>query len=171
MDDDTIQAQFLETYDRLADSIYRYARMRLSDHDAALDLTQETFMRYWRHLSEGKPVAHERALLFTIVRRLVIDRYRARRTESLDQLQEDAGFEPSDERELSPDARAEGARALSLVAQLPEDYRDAVFLRYVEGLEPRDIAAALDLSANVVSVRIHRGVEKLRALMHTDDHA
>lgn len=164
------QKRFLEAYDQLGDSIYRFARMRLSDHDAAFDLTQETFLRYWSHLQAGGIVAHERAFLFTIARHLIIDRYRARQAVSLDRLREDIGFDPADDRMTPPDAEAEGTLALALLGRLPDTYREVLFLRFVEGRGPHEIAAILNLSANAVSVRVHRGIEKLRILMRANPH-
>ena len=43
-----------------------------------------------------------------------------------------------------------------------EKYRDILLMRYVDDLPVGDIATALELSENVVSVRIHRGIKQLR---------
>ncbi|HQU07932.1 MAG: hypothetical protein B7X04_03060 [Parcubacteria group bacterium 21-54-25] len=161
------QERFLKAYDQFADGVFRYGIVKLSNRDAALDLTQDTFMRYWNHLRRGGAVEHEQAFIFTIARRLVIDRYRAKRTTSLDQLRENNGFEPVDGHTTSPEEAADAHRAMALVNRLPQEYRDVLTLRYIEGLGPRDIASVTNLSANVVSVRLHRGIAKLRALMHT----
>jgi RNA polymerase sigma factor (sigma-70 family) len=40
-------------------------------------------------------------------------------------------------------------------------YRTAITMRYLDEMSPREIAEALGVSENVVSVRIHRGIEKL----------
>ena len=51
------------------------------------------------------------------------------------------------------------------IDELDEAYREIVLMRFVEDLPPKDIARITGLSENVVSVRIHRGVEKLRTLL------
>ena len=46
-----------------------------------------------------------------------------------------------------------------------EPYRTVLVLRYVDEMQPSEIAAMLNISANAVSVRITRGLEKLRMLL------
>ena len=61
--------------------------------------------------------------------------------------------------------RHEGARALKALEELPEPYREAVVMRYVDGLSPTEIARTIGESENVVSVRVHRGLKKLKSLL------
>ena len=44
--------------------------------------------------------------------------------------------------------------------------RDVLVLRYVEGLDPKDIADILEETANVISVRLHRATKRLQQLLH-----
>lgn len=41
-------------------------------------------------------------------------------------------------------------------------------LRYIDGFRPMEIADMLGVSANVVSVRLHRGIAILRSLIPRD---
>jgi RNA polymerase sigma-70 factor (ECF subfamily) len=50
------------------------------------------------------------------------------------------------------------------LAQLPPLYSEVLFMRYVEDLTVKEIAEILAETENVVSVRLHRGREKLRQL-------
>jgi RNA polymerase sigma-70 factor (ECF subfamily) len=65
---------------------------------------------------------------------------------------------------------AEAARAIRLAARLAPDQREALILRYVDGMPPRDIAPIVGESENAVSVRIHRGLQKLREMMNVSSH-
>ena len=56
-------------------------------------------------------------------------------------------------------------RVRKAIDELDETYRDILLMRFIEDLPPQDIARISGLSENVVSVRIHRGVEKLRTLL------
>jgi RNA polymerase sigma-70 factor (ECF subfamily) len=80
---------------------------------------------------------------------------------------EDDGFAVTDGNsgEKSTIARAEMSRVRKAIDELDETYRDVVLFRFVEDLPPKDIARITGLTENVVSVRIHRGVEKLRVLL------
>lgn len=164
-----MEQHFLAMYEQHADSVYRYCLMKLSDPEAAADTVQDTFMRHWDTMRKGDAIGNDRALLFTIARRLIIDRYRVKgRTTSLDALAETVGFDPPDPAAADPAALSDGSRVLALLRKLPPAYHDALHLRFVEGLEPREIAHVLGESANAVTVRIHRGLAKLRQLAHTD---
>jgi len=48
-------------------------------------------------------------------------------------------------------------------------YQQAVYLRYVEGFSPQEIAGILKKDVNVISVRINRGIHKLRHIAGYDD--
>ncbi len=56
------------------------------------------------------------------------------------------------------------------LGRLPEDYREAVVLRYREEMTMRDIGAALKISVSGAKMRVHRGVEKLRKIMKRKRH-
>ncbi len=57
---------------------------------------------------------------------------------------------------------AEGRYLIDKINELSPDFRDPVYLRFVENLLPQEIAAILNISANTASVRITRGLEELR---------
>ena len=42
-------------------------------------------------------------------------------------------------------------------------------MRYIDDASPKEIARALNVSENVVSVRIYRGLKKLRELLKHDE--
>ncbi len=64
--------------------------------------------------------------------------------------------------------RFEGKRAMDMLAQLSDTYREVLIMRYVDGLSPKEIAEALDESENTVSVRLHRALKKLKDLLEND---
>ena len=63
---------------------------------------------------------------------------------------------------------AEDGGLLELVQRLPPHYREAIFLRYYEGYEVREIANILGRSPALVSTHLKRGKEKLRAMLGGD---
>lgn len=48
------------------------------------------------------------------------------------------------------------------LARLPDIYREAIVLRYLEGRSRSEICRSLDLSDKAVDMRVNRGVERLR---------
>ncbi len=159
-----MEARLLATYDTDADMLFRHCLLRVRDRDRARDIVQESFTRTWDYMAKGKDVAHIRAFLFRVANNIIIDESRRKRSNSLDAMQENDGFEPADPDTPDVTAPPDARLAMRLLDKLDETYRAPITLRFVEGLTPKEIAQVLGLSENVVSVRIHRGIIKLREL-------
>lgn len=168
MDQDETKDSFLDTYDRYADDIFRFCVLKVSNREVALDISQDTFMRFWQQLRTGTTIENERALLYTIARNLVIDWYRKRKDQSLDTLT-DAGFEFAGDDHRSIEDRAQLREVLGVVGELDEPAREALTLRFVDGLSPKEIAALSGETANAVSVRINRALKKVQDHLHIHD--
>lgn len=160
--EDTKQA-FLATYDEYADALFRHCLFKTSDRELAKDLLQETFMKVWTYISSGKKVGNMRALLYKTLNNLVIDEYRKKKTGSLDVLAE-SGFDPREESPTNIADIIDGERAITLLSKLDDPYKDALFMRYVSGLEISEIAEITGEAENTVSVHIHRGMKKLKEI-------
>jgi len=66
-------------------------------------------------------------------------------------------------------ARAETLRLLvDAVLALPEPFRAAVAMRYIDGLAPAEIARRIGIPAATVRTRVHRGIEILRDRLDRD---
>lgn len=167
--------QFIEGFDRHADELFRHAALRLKDRERARDLTQDAFMKTWQFMEGGGEVRELRAFLFRTLKNLIIDEYRRSKTESLESLVDtdegetiDALLPPDETNTLeSAIARLDGAQALAAIKELPADYAETLLFRYVDGLAPSEIAVMMQVTENVVSVRIHRGLKKLKDLLDT----
>ncbi len=168
MDHDEIKDHFLAVYDRYADDIFRFTLLKVSSREVAQDIAQEAFMRFWQQLRTGTVIGNDRALLYTMARNLVIDWYRRRKERSLDALT-DEGFEFASDDHRSITDRAELREVLDTIQELDEPSREALTLRYVEGLSPKDIALITGETANAISVRINRAVKKVQGLLHIHD--
>lgn len=160
-----LEKRFLAAYEAHADEIFRHAIVRVRDRDAALDIMQEAFTRTWDYLAKGKEIEHIRAFLYRVSNNIIVDRSRRKKSSSLDALMDDEGFEPKDESTKDFSLSQEIREALALLDSLDEIYRTAISMRYLEELSPREIGEALGVSENVVSVRIHRGMERLHKLL------
>lgn len=169
---DRRQQAFSEAFEAYNDELFRHCALRLRDRERAVELTQECFLRAWDYAQKGEDIAQMRPFLYRTLRHLIIDEYRRKKSASLEAMVEDT--EGNVEDLLPPDesntleaalTRHEGARVLEALTRLPEPYREAVTLRYVDGLSPQEIAEAIGESQNVVSVRVHRGLKKLRDML------
>ena len=157
-----LEDQFLEWHNQFADAIFRHCFFRLSDREKAKDATQETFIRLWKYASEGKEIISVRAILYKIANNLIIDEYRRKETFSLDQMQEETGFDIGYDVRGDIETRDEYDHALKIIKNLPDKYREALVMRHIDGMSVKEIAKITGDSENVISVRIHRAIEKLK---------
>ena len=157
---------FKEIYEKESDAIFRFCHTRISDHEQALDTTQETFLRLWQSLQEDKEILNMRAFLYTVARRLIIDWYRKKKSIAFKDMaydEEDALYDPMDETSLDKlNIGIEGRYLLTKINELSGGEKDPVYLRFVEDLSPGEIGEILGISANAASVRINRGLTELR---------
>lgn len=157
-------AVFLKAYEDYSDAIFRYCFVRLQQRDVALDLMQEAFMKTWEYVGQGNTIQNLRAFLYRVANNLVIDYVRKRKESSLDKLMEqgfDAPFEIRDAVYSAIDAKY----VIKTLEQLDEKYQIPILLRYVDDLPIKEIAEIIGESENVVSVRIHRGIQQIKKII------
>lgn len=158
---------FLSFYDQHADGVFRFCFFRVYNRETAKDLTQETFLKTWEYLSKGNVVENIKSLAYKIALNLIIDRSRKNNGEwSLEEMKE-SGVEPADKENLLEKVglNIELKNVLLAIKTLDPIYREAITMRYLNELGPKEISTILNESENVVSVRIARGTKQLRALL------
>lgn len=161
-----LEREFMVAYEANADVLFRHVLLRVRDRERAKDIVQEAFSRTWVYLAAGKKIDHIKAFLFRVAGNLIVDGARRQHSSSLDKMMEEDGYEVVDESVTDP-AEIQGVReALKLLESLDENYRAVITMRYIDELSPREIAQVLGVSENVVSVRIHRGIERLKVLFN-----
>ena len=149
--------------------------MTAADGDAE-DLAQETFVRAWRSIGRFRSDSTFRTWLFGIAINVVRThrgkRSRLRRLFWSPPKEADVNVNVDPLERASVDDGIEAPLAMREVidralATLPEDMREAVVLRDVQGLDYREIAEALGLPLGTVESRIFRGRQRLRPLLES----
>lgn len=156
---------FTRLYDIYVGRVYRHISYRVATVADVEDLTQEVFVRAWRSIRRYKP--GERpflAWLYTIAHNLVIDYYRKKGREHVVSLEEPLGkigtrLDPNIEEVLDLDV------VRRMLERLPGDQQQVLMLRFVEGLDYIDVAAALGKSQGAVRVIQLRALRRLRQLL------
>ncbi len=142
--------------------LVRYLTRRLGDRDWAEEVAQETFLRALRQ----DALHSERSWLFAVATNLVRDQARqeTRRRARLQQLAAETQMERNDSADVDEEPSADRARERALarraVDALAEKDRLALLMRE-EGLDYREIAAALDLSVGSVGTTLSRARRRL----------
>jgi RNA polymerase sigma-70 factor, ECF subfamily len=144
---------------RHQDVIYRHMRGMGLDHDTALDLVQDAFVRAYDRLAECRDRVHFRAWLFRIARNLGLDFMKnvRRATIPLSSINGAAAIE---------DARGESSELeLTMRAaldRLPAPMREAFLLKHDAGYTYDEVAEMTDATPSAVKMRVHRARETLR---------
>lgn len=151
-------------YRRYLDRVYAYAFYQLGDHHDAEDATERTFLAALRALPAFRDRgATFRAWLFRIAHNTIANAHRTRARRRIDPLSdEDAVPAPVADDPAEVATRAdELRRVLAAVRSLPDDRRQVILLRFVDGLSTAEIADVLDRSAGAVRVLQHRALREL----------
>jgi RNA polymerase sigma-70 factor (ECF subfamily) len=125
----------------------------------------------------GHQIDTYRPFLYKVLNNLIVDEYRRKREVSLDALMEADGVDEGSFDDLSEStietlaATIDGRKAFELLAEIPDQYREVIILRFVDELGPREISALIEETENVVSVRIHRGLKLLRSKIEAAETA
>lgn len=138
------QGIVLELFDRYGDMVYRIALSYLHTPQEAEDAVQTVFLK----LLENDMVLYpgrERGFLAKITVNHCKNIYNAAKRRELISLDETILLTQPEDRAL-----------FHAVMELPEKYRIAVCLHYLEGYSFREIASFLKISSSAVSMRIHR---------------
>lgn len=162
-----MQGQLASAHQDYHKSLNAYACYKLSDNVLGHDLVQDTFVKTWTYLMKKGEIKGMKAFLYHVLNNLIVDEYRKRKrkTVSLDVMLEE-GFSPhAGESESAKNQDIfDGRAVLLLVDHLPEAYREVVRMKFEQDLSLREISELTGESENTVSVRIHRGIRKLRLL-------
>jgi RNA polymerase sigma-70 factor (ECF subfamily) len=161
---------FDEVYARFGEMVYNLALRLASNREEAADLTQEIFLRIYRHLG----TFGGRSTLKTWVFRIAINHCRDRLSrhypamQSIDDDSDEGGVSIADPGRGPEDlavAADEGRRVAEGLSRIPPVFREAVVLRDLEGLSYEEIAEVLGVRVGTVRSRIARGREQLRILL------
>jgi len=146
--------------------IYNMMLRMTGQAEEAADLTQETFLKVYENLERFRPSGRFFPWLYTIGLNLARDHLRRQKN-----VAEKTADQPLEAYELHQgqsdrdDAYLEhldAERLPCLMATLPLDYREALILRFHEGLTMRDVGLALGISTSGAKMRVQRGLQRLR---------
>lgn len=159
------QRAFAELYERHHRAVFTFLVHLTSARHAAEDLLQEAFLRAWRGRARYRASGEFRAWLFTIARRLAVDRFRRAGPvweENPAALETAASVEAPDRRAEARDELAKLQRALD---QLPPAQREVILLARLAGSGAEEIARVTGSTPGAVRVQLHRALLRLRALL------
>ena len=151
--------------------LHRYLYRLVREPAAADDLFQQTWLNVVRQIARYDPRRSFDTWLFAVAHNVAIDFLRQKRSESLEEHEFEASAAapaaaPADS--LSTLLAAERAAILAAeVQQLPVLYREALALRFEEGMKLEEMAEVTHAPLSTVKSRVQRALESLRTRMNT----
>ena len=147
--------------------VFRIAYARLGNRSEAEDVTQETFLRMWRHLDhfEGDRLGpYLRTIALNLCRNRLRDAYRHPQAELLQDLRADPA--PSPEGRIL--ALEDEARLRAALDALDADQRRVLELRLIDGRPAAEAGAILGRSPEAVRALQYRALCRLRGILGAD---
>ncbi len=163
------EACFAELVRRYQRPIAAYVYRMVGNYDAALDLTQEVFIKVYNSLSRYRSEFKFSTWIYKIAHNAAIDHLRrhAVREQTLTSGPESERREISIEsRRLTPEQESERKERRSeieaVVQSLPIAYRELIVLRHSQDLSYDEIAEVTGLPLGTVKNRLFRAREVMR---------
>jgi RNA polymerase sigma-70 factor (ECF subfamily) len=159
------RAAFERLVARHGDALFHFASRTCSSAREAEDAVQDGLLAAWRGAATFRGEASARTWLFQVVVHACRRRHRRRvgepeRHDPVEEAEALSAPDPAaDEQVAAGQVRAALERAL---AELPEEAREVLVLRDVEGLSGEEAAAALGLGLAAMKSRLHRARLELK---------
>jgi RNA polymerase sigma-70 factor (ECF subfamily) len=158
-------------------NVFNVALQMTGNREDAQDMTQEAFLKAYSSLSSFRGDSKFSSWLYRIVSNVCLDfkRRQGRRPSSSLTVEDDEGeniqLDIADESQ-SPEALLERKMTREAVRaglqQLPDEQRQILLLREIQGLSYEEIGEAMGLEAGTVKSRIFRARKKLCAFLLKD---
>jgi RNA polymerase sigma-70 factor, ECF subfamily len=160
---------FEELVRRYQRPIAAYVYRMVGDYDAALDLTQEVFIKVYGSLTRYRPEYKFSTWIYKIAHNAAVDHLRRNSTREQSLVKQADGEQydlPVESGRLSPEQESEKAERRAeieaVVRQLPSAYRELILLRHSHDLSYDEIADVTGLPLGTVKNRLFRAREVMR---------
>ncbi len=144
--------KILDTY---GNSILRYAYSYLHNMSDAEEVLQDTLVQFLKTAPVFENRQHEKAWLLRVAGNLSKNRLEYNKIRMTDELND----------ELVAENREDLSFVWDAVKALPENYQEVIHLFYYEGYSTKQIAKLLQKKEATVRSDLHRGREKLKAVL------
>jgi RNA polymerase sigma-70 factor (ECF subfamily) len=158
---------FNALYERHSRELWAATYARILDANAALDITQEAFMRLWQQWQAGQKILNPRGWLLRVARNLAEDHakscFRRNGTSSPQQMDEIGRQGPLPAELL--ERQETFARLRAVLGRMSEADRRILTLRYALDYSPSQIARQFAVNPPAIHMRLSRARQRLGRLL------
>ncbi len=151
--------QFTQIYLPFSGKMYALAYNLLRNRDEARDCMQDVYSELWIKRDTIEPDKPPLALVLTMVRNNCLDRLKAQRAESSDEILD---MLTTNDTENQIDAASDLNAVLQLIDKLPPDQQTVLRLRTIDGLEIEQIQELTRFSRENIYTLLSRARKTLR---------
>jgi RNA polymerase sigma factor (sigma-70 family) len=155
-------------------ALVRYLTRIWPHRQEILDLRQDIYVRVYESAGKALPFA-PKSFLFATARHLLTDRLRRQRIVSIDAVGGDLDALNVLIEEISPEqhtsAHQELRRLAEAIDRLPPRCRETVWLRRVDELPQKQVAALLGITQKAVEKQVMKGMKLLAAAFFKNETA
>ena len=168
-------AALASLYDRFASPVFALALRIVGDRAIAEEVTQEIFVRVWRHAGSFDPARGRGSTwIMGVTHHLAVDQVRRRRTQAIPMPTTDEGEsldahipDPAEDVEAAVSG-AERRRVLrATLRHLPATQREVIEGAYIHGLTQVEIASRSGIPLGTVKTRLRLGLRKMRDILQS----
>lgn len=159
---------FGDLYSTYLGAIYRYVFYHVRDEMTAEDITEEVFIKAWKAIDscKGKEQTFS-SWLYRIAHNHIVDKFRSTRNRLAIEMRTESLPETSDiERET--EVRLEWEQTLEAISHLPEKQKQIIILKFVEGMDNREIEKITGKTQNAIRVLQMRALNALWQRLHKE---
>jgi RNA polymerase sigma-70 factor (ECF subfamily) len=151
---------FGQLYSIYLNRIYRYVLYHVKDRMTAEDITDEVFIKAWKAIKSCKNKGHTfSAWIYRIAHNQLINTLRNLNKFSSVDIEKVAEVDTIDlSNEITPDQQ----ELLDAIAELPPNQTQVITLKFIEGLDNREIGEIIGKSEGAIRVLQLRGLTALR---------
>lgn len=165
---------FTELYEAHMRDVYSFLYYRLGNHHDAEDVAGQVFVQAYRHLPKALAESGGRSLrpwLIRIAQNLAINLYRDRSRKPVSPLEAAGEFAAGHDTEDLALAREELEQVFAKVAELNDERREALIMRFALDMDNGEIARAMGKTEGATKVLLHRAIKQLEQALAEDERA
>lgn len=167
------ETAFEELYDEYFTQLYRYVLIRVGSSDDADDIVQLIFLKFYKNLENWHDQGYlPSAYLYSIARSVIADHFRkvGRTGKKIEKSEEylEILADTSQSLQSGVIVQEEINQLYLAIKKLPQNYQEALLLRYSENLQSKEIAEIIGKSDVATRKLLSRAVSALSEVLQKE---